>query len=60
MAERTTRTVEIDVLRDLMERLLKAAGCSADNAATSATVFLEADLRGIGLQGLGPHAFHDP
>ena len=52
MAERATRTVEIDVLRDLMERLLQAAGCSADNAATSATVFLEADLRGIGLQGL--------
>lgn len=52
MAERKTRIVKPEVLRDLMERMLRAAGCEADAAATSAEVFLEADLRGIGLQGL--------
>jgi LDH2 family malate/lactate/ureidoglycolate dehydrogenase len=35
-----------------MRRLLVAAGCDSDNAATAAEVFLEADLRGVGLQGL--------
>ena len=52
MAERGTRIVKPDILRDLMERMLRAAGCEAQAAATAADVFLEADLRGIGLQGL--------
>lgn len=50
--ERRTRLVSADTLRDLMERMLRAAGCDADAAAIAADVFLEADLRGIGLQGL--------
>ena len=49
---RTTRTVGIDRLRDLMQRLLVAAGSSEENARVSADQFLEADLRGIPTQGL--------
>ena len=52
MSERPTRIVKPEVLRDLMERLLRAAGCTEVNARGTAEVFLEADLRGIGLQGL--------
>jgi|SRR5579862_174973 len=52
MAERKTRIVRPEILRDLMERMLHAAGCEAEAAAIAAGVFLEADLRGIGLQGL--------
>jgi L-2-hydroxycarboxylate dehydrogenase (NAD+) len=52
MTERPTRIVKHEVLRDLMERLLGAAGCTEVNAREAAEVFLEADLRGIGLQGL--------
>jgi LDH2 family malate/lactate/ureidoglycolate dehydrogenase len=52
MTERPIRIVKHEVLRDLMERLLRAAGCSDVNARETAEVFLEADLRGIGLQGL--------
>ena len=51
MTERPTRIVKPEVLRDLMERLLSAAGCTDVNARETAEVFLEADLRGIGLQG---------
>jgi len=49
---RTTRTVGIDALRDLMHRLLVAAGASDENAKIAADQFLEADLRGIPTQGL--------
>ena len=49
---RTTRTVTIDALRDLMQRLLVAAGADDENAKISAEQFLEADLRGIPTQGL--------
>ena len=52
MSERPTRIVEPEVLRDLMEGLLQAVGCTEVNARETAEVFLEADLRGIGLQGL--------
>lgn len=52
MQSRKTRTVDVDVLRDLMERILRAAGCGTESATTAANVFLEADLRGVGLQGL--------
>ena len=40
------------MLRALMESLLKAAGCGPNVASEVAKVFLEADLRGVGLQGL--------
>lgn len=52
MKDRSTRIVNVKVLRDLMERLLVAAGCGAEAAAVAADAFLEADLRGVGLQGL--------
>jgi LDH2 family malate/lactate/ureidoglycolate dehydrogenase len=52
MDARPTRTVEIPVLRDLMERLLKACGCDDENARVAAGVFLEADMRGVLFQGL--------
>jgi LDH2 family malate/lactate/ureidoglycolate dehydrogenase len=52
MEVRTTRTVDARVLRGLMESLLRAAGCGPETASTVANVFLEADLRGVGLQGL--------
>ena len=49
---RTKRAVSVDALRDLMHRLLVAAGSSDENAKISADQFLEADLRGIPTQGL--------
>ena len=49
---RRTHTVTIDALRDLMQRLLVAAGADDENAKISAEQFLEADLRGIPTQGL--------
>lgn len=52
MNGRPTRTIAVATLRDFMERLLVAAGASAENARDCAGVFLEADLRGITLQGL--------
>jgi LDH2 family malate/lactate/ureidoglycolate dehydrogenase len=50
--ERRTRLISAEALRDLMDRMLRAAGCDTDAAAIAADVFLEADLRGVGLQGL--------
>jgi LDH2 family malate/lactate/ureidoglycolate dehydrogenase len=56
MPERTptrpTRTVAAGRLRALMESLLRAAGCDDQGARACAEVFLEADLRGVGGQGL--------
>ena len=52
MANRPTISVSTEALRDYIERLLRAAGCGAENAAIAAEAFWEADLRGIGLQGL--------
>jgi L-2-hydroxycarboxylate dehydrogenase (NAD+) len=52
MKQRPTRTVDAETLRALMEKLLVASGCDADGARIAAGIFLEADLRGIGLQGL--------
>lgn len=52
MANRPTRNVKIEDLRDLMIRMFVAAGCERSNAETAAEVFLEADLRGINFQGL--------
>ena len=50
------RTVKIDVLRDVMERLLAALGCDRENAKIVADIFVESDLRGNPIQGL--HHFH--
>lgn len=47
-----TRIVPAPVLRDLMERLLMAAGCASAHARAAADGFLEADLRGHSIQGL--------
>ena len=52
MKDRSTLIVDAKVLRDLMERLLAAAGCGAEAVVVAADAFLEADLRGVGLQGL--------
>ena len=49
---RRKRAVAIEALRDLMHRLLVAAGSSDENAKVAADQFLEADLRGIPTQGL--------
>ena len=51
-ASRPVLTVAAPVLRALMERLLGACGCPEDLAAGAAEVFLEAELRGIGMQGI--------
>ena len=40
------------ILLDLLERLLQAAGCSPQNAGVVARGFIEADERGLALQGL--------
>ncbi|HYB10784.1 MAG TPA: Ldh family oxidoreductase [Alphaproteobacteria bacterium] len=49
-----TRTCRIDVatLRQFMENILGAVGCDVATARVLAEVHLEADLRGIGVQGL--------
>ena len=52
MSERSTVVVESQALGQLMERLLHACGSPEDIAACAANVFLEAELRGIGLQGI--------
>ena len=39
-------------MHQLMDELLGACGCPEDARATAAEVFLEAELRGIGLQGI--------
>ena len=38
-------------LRELLRRILVAAGCNAENARASAEGFVEADMRGVGRQG---------
>ncbi len=52
MAARPVRSVAIEDLRRLMQDLLRACGCGAAAAQACAEVFLEADLRGVGGQGL--------
>ena len=51
-AARPTLSVGAPALRALMERLLGACGCPEDLAGAAAEVFLEAELRGIGVQGI--------
>jgi len=50
--ERKTLVVPVTALRGFMERLLLAVGCDHASAEIAADVFLEADMRGVGLQGL--------
>lgn len=51
-AARPTLNVGAGALRALMERLLVACGCPDELASAAAEVFLEAELRGIGVQGI--------
>ena len=51
-AHRSIVLVCASELRMLVVDLLRAAGCSEENAACAATVFVEADLRGRGGQGI--------
>ena len=50
--ERRTVLVAAQALRKVMEDLLRACGCPQDLSEIAAEVFLEAELRGIGLQGI--------
>lgn len=52
MAERPARTLDAATLRRFATDLLIAAGCSPEDAAASAEVFVEADLRGFAGQGV--------
>ena len=45
------RQVPVARLRELLRRILIAAGCSPENAEASAAGFIEADMRGVGRQG---------
>jgi LDH2 family malate/lactate/ureidoglycolate dehydrogenase len=49
---RAKRTIKVETLRRLMAQLLMACGCTENAAFKCADVFLDADLKGIGLQGL--------
>ncbi len=46
------RVMNADALRDLMERILAAVGCSHEQSMTTADVLMEADLRGYSTHGL--------
>ena len=45
------RRMPVARLRELLRRILVAAGCNAENAEASADGFVEADMRGVGRQG---------
>ena len=45
------RRMPVARLRELLRRILIAAGCNAENAQASAEGFVEADMRGVGRQG---------
>lgn len=49
---REVRYIDVEKLRLLMERMLRAAGCDEKSASVCTGVFLDADLKGVGLQGL--------
>ena len=51
-AARPTLTLSAPALRGLTAELLGACRCPEDLAAAAAEVFLEAELRGIGVQGI--------
>lgn len=46
------KTIDAAALRGFVEALFRSAGCDEPVASQVADVFVEADLRGIGLQGL--------
>jgi LDH2 family malate/lactate/ureidoglycolate dehydrogenase len=52
MLNTRTCTIEVAALRRFMERILGAVGCDDETARALADVHLEADLRGVGVQGL--------
>jgi LDH2 family malate/lactate/ureidoglycolate dehydrogenase len=52
MKERKSISVKADVLRDCIVRVLRAGGCDEEVAKIAAEVFLEADMRGVGFQGI--------
>ena len=56
-ADRPKRIVRAEPLRQLMEGMLRACGCPEEIATIQADMHLEADLRGIGIQGLD-HMFN--
>ena len=56
-ASRPTLIVESEALYRLMKDLLLACGCKEDIAAAQANMHMEADLRGVGIQGLD-HMFN--
>ena len=45
------RRVPVARLKELLRRILVAAGCNPENAEASAAGFVEADMRGVGRQG---------
>jgi LDH2 family malate/lactate/ureidoglycolate dehydrogenase len=51
-AERPQVRVPADKLRLFISRLLAGAGASSANADAAAAMFVEADLRGVGIQGV--------
>jgi L-2-hydroxycarboxylate dehydrogenase (NAD+) len=52
MGKRTSICVNAEVLRESIARMLHAAGCDHEAAKIAAEVFLEADMRGVGFQGI--------
>jgi L-2-hydroxycarboxylate dehydrogenase (NAD+) len=52
MRKRKSISVSVEVLRDYIARVLYAAGCEREVAKIAAEVFLEADMRGVGFQGI--------
>ena len=52
MVVRTTHRISAEILRDLMERMVIAAGCDEETARIVADVHVEADMRGHLFQGL--------
>ncbi len=52
MSQTEERIINADALRDLMERILVAVGCSHEQSMTTADVLIEADLRGYSTHGL--------
>jgi LDH2 family malate/lactate/ureidoglycolate dehydrogenase len=52
MRKRKSISVTVDVLRDYISRVLRAIGCDDEAVKHAAEVFLEADMRGFGFQGI--------
>lgn len=52
MINQKTKPIRIEVLRELMEEMLRAVGCDNETSQTLADVHLESDLRGVSVQGL--------